>query len=192
MTNALSIPAPKTLLLVGSSIMQGWDRPQAIAPHWQVVNRAIGGTTTSYWVQNFASVLAEVRPNAVMAYVGSNDIAQGGTADSIGYGALKIRTILWEFSPSVPFAYVAIIKAPSRVGKFDQIQAANAAVRAVLRPGDLWLESDPVFLDPGGKPIASLYVEDMLHLKPLAYQLLTASVVPALHAFLDNFKANPS
>lgn len=173
----------RTLLLVGSSIMEGWQDPGSIAPDWKVVNRAVGGTTTSYWVEHLAEVLEAGRPDAVFAYVGSNDIASGVSVKVIGEGIRVIRSILRDRLPSVRFAYCSIIKAPQRLGRFHEIAAANAAARAALLPGDLWLDSDPVFLDRGA-PVARYYVEDGLHLNAGAYRALTASIRPDMERWL--------
>ena len=171
------------LLLTGSSIMELWSEPETLAPDWRVVNRAVGGTTVSYWVEHLAGVLADERPEAVLAYVGSNDIGSGAVAETVIGGVRQCLEIVRAYSPSLPFGYLAIIKAPARLSRFDDIASANAGIRALLSPSDLWLESDPVFLS-GGKPVARFFADDDLHLNADAYKALTASIRPGLGAWL--------
>ena len=179
-----------TLLLFGSSIMEQWHRAQALAPGWRVVNRAIGGTTTSDWIDHLDAVLRDEKPDAAFAYVGSNDLARGGTAASIAQGVRRCRDRLHARCPAAPLAYLAIIKAPQRRGRFDDIAAANHAAREQLKPHDLWLESDPVML-ADHSPIHAYYLDDGLHLRPEAYLALTAHLAPQLHTWLPQTHAPP-
>ena len=179
------------LLLIGSSIMEVWHNFSSLMPGWQVVNRAIGGTTTTYWVERLAAILAEEQPDAVFCYVGSNDVATGASTDDVGEGFRRIREILTAYDSSIPFACLAIIKAPQRVGRFDEIAAANETERKALQPGDLWIDSDPFFLTADDAPIARHYVEDGLHLTTDAYLELTQHVAPDLRDWLKNFEPAP-
>ena len=179
------------LLLIGSSIMEVWHNFSSLMPGWQVVNRAIGGTTTTYWVERLAAILAEEQPDAVFCYVGSNDVATGASTDDVGEGFRRIREILTAYDSSIPFACLAIIKAPQRVGRFDEIAAANETERKALQPGDLWIDSDPFFLTADDAPIARHYVEDGLHLTTDAYLELTRHISPDLRDWLKNFEPAP-
>lgn len=173
------------LLLLGSSIMEQWHKPETIFWGYTVVNRAVGGTTTTYWTHHVKEVLAEEHPDAVFAYVGSNDLVQPLPPKDIAKGVKRIRELISTYSKKLPFAYLAIIKAPQRLGRFHEIQATNHAIGEVLLPEDLWLESDPVFLNANGEPKHHLYVEDGLHLNPEAYRLLTRYLAPEIVSWLD-------
>ena len=163
--------------------MNQWYEPTSLAPNWRVVNRSVSGTTTAYWNEHLAAVLAEERPDAVLAYVGSNDFAEGLPAEAIQSGVRRCRELLHEQFPAAPFGYLAIIKAPQRLGRFEGISTVNAAVRATLAPSDLWLETDPVFL-ADGQPVAACYIEDGLHLNAEAYRAFTAALRPSLDLWL--------
>lgn len=191
----------KKLLLAGSSIMEQWHQPASLAPDWEVVNRAIGGTTTSDWIRIFRKVLDEEKPKAVLMYVGSNDFGNGVPPAQIGAGVGMIRNILRLYAPEVPMAYLAIIKAPVRAEGFAGIQEANELAKGRLRlepvghgdpllptlpssePLDLWIESDPFFLEEG-RPVQRYFTEDGLHLTLEAYRGLTAAIQPQLGAWL--------
>ena len=185
------IPSEPKLLLIGSSIMEVWHNFSSLMPGWHVVNRAIGGTTTTYWVERLAAILAEEQPDAVFCYVGSNDVATGASTDDVGEGFRRIREILTAYDSNIPFACLAIIKAPQRLGRFDEIAAANAMERKALQPGDLWIDSDPFFLTADDAPIARHYVEDGLHLTTDAYLELTRHVATDLRDWLKNFEPAP-
>ena len=178
---------PRTLLLIGSSIMEHWFNPAALAPSpaWRVVNRAIGGTTTAYWAEHLPAVLAAENPDAVLAYVGSNDFAQAIPAATIAQNLRICRDYVRIQNKNTLFGYLGIIKAPQRLGKFPGITVANAAARAVLDPSDFWFETDPVFLHPDGAPVTAHYVEDGLHLTPAAYEAFTAALNPSLRPWLN-------
>jgi arylsulfatase A-like enzyme/lysophospholipase L1-like esterase len=168
---------PQTLLLIGSSIMEQWGQPDALAPELRVVNRAIGGTITSDWIDRIGPLLREIEPDFVLCYVGSNDVGNRRNPDDILRDLLRVR----EQIPC-PFGYISIIKCPQRDGRHGEIADVCSAIRSALPPEDLWIDSDPVFL-PQGNPVPHYYVEDQLHLTPAAYAALLAHAQPQVRAW---------
>ncbi|MCC5849741.1 MAG: AMP-binding protein [Verrucomicrobia bacterium] len=162
----------KTLLLIGSSIMEQWGRPDELAPGFRVINHAVGGSITTDWIPRIGPLLQEVDPDFVLCYVGSNDVGREREQKEIVRDLLKVR----EQIPC-PFGYFSIIKCPQRNERHCEITKVCAAIRAALPPEDLWIDTDPVFL-PGGCPVPEYYVEDQLHLTPAAYAALRAHAQP--------------
>lgn len=162
----------KTLLLIGSSIMEQWGQPHKLAPELRVVNRAVGGTVTTDWINLIGPVLREVEPDFVLGYVGSNDVGRNRAQEDIVNDLLKVREQI-----GCPFGYISIIKCPQRDGRHHEIANLCTAIRHALPADDLWIDSDPVFL-PQGRTMPNYYVEDHLHLTPAAYAALLAHIRP--------------
>jgi lysophospholipase L1-like esterase len=174
-----------TALLVGSSIMEQWADAAALLPGARVVNRAIGGTITAYWVATLAGVLAQEQPDVVCMYCGSNDLNQEVPAAEIIANHTRCRALVTAHNATAPCAYFSIIKAPQKFGKWDLIDAINATVRVQAPPGDTYLELNDV-LCPGNQPVAAFFTEDGVHMPPPAYAALNA----AFHATLTAWRAH--
>ncbi|MCX7003816.1 MAG: GDSL-type esterase/lipase family protein, partial [bacterium] len=148
----------RRVLLVGSSIMEQWSATAALLPGAHVVNRAVGGTLTTYWVEHLVIVLVEEQPDAVGIYCGSNDLNQDVSAAGIIANLARCRAIIAQHAAALPCAYFSIIKAPQKLGRWDVIDAINAAVRAQQPAGDLYLELNEV-LCPANQPVAPFFID---------------------------------
>ena len=73
----------KTVLLIGSSIFEQWNNIKDLVPGYSVKNCAIGGTTTSYWLEHLADVLTAESTDVVLLYCGSNDVNHGVPEENI-------------------------------------------------------------------------------------------------------------
>lgn len=173
----------QTIVLAGSSIFQAWTHAQDIAPGHRVVNRAVGGTTTQYWKDRLAAVMAAESPDAVLFYCGSNDLNQNISEGAIVENVVQCRAVVRRQSPTCLFAYFGIIKAPQKNGKWDLIERLNRAIRSALPPRDLYVETNEVFF-PEGRPVSRLFAEDGLHLTDEAYDLMSVNARPILAAWM--------
>ncbi len=168
-----------TVLIVGSSIFEQWACVQNAVPGCRVVNRAIGGTVTAFWAEHLAAVLTEVPPDFVLFYCGSNDLNAEVPDEDIVANVLACRATLKALAPGAKLAYFGIIKAPQKLGKWEQIEQINAQIAQGLLEGDLFVESNAVFF-PDNAPTAHFFIEDGLHLNDDAYAALSEYAQPLL------------
>ena len=173
-----------TVLVVGSSIFEQWARVADALPGCRVVHRAVGGTTTAYWVENLESVLAEFPPDFALLYAGSNDLNAEVSDESIVRNVGAARATLQNLAPDARLAYFGIIKAPQKTGKWDRIDRINAQIAHALLPGDLYVESNDVFF-PDDRPLEKFFVEDGLHLTDDAYAALLSYSQPILAEWMS-------
>jgi len=174
----------KSILMAGSSIFELWTTAAELAPGFQVCNRAVGGTHTSYWTEHIREVLAADSPVAVLFYCGSNDLNFDVPPAMILENVRQVRAAVRETLPAAGFAYFGIIKAPQKAGKWELIDRLNADVRAGLPEGDLYVDTNRVFFREG-KPVVSCFLEDGLHLTAEGYQALTSFARPLVRTWLD-------
>lgn len=161
----------------------GWNHAAEVAPADTIVNCAVGGTVTSYWVENLNGVLAGVQPDVVLMYCGSNDLNGAITEAAIADNLALSRALVSHHSAMTRYAWFSIIKAPQKEGKWDLIDRLNAAVRARLLPEDLYIETNALYFQDG-QPVSRLFQEDRLHLTGEAYDLLAAYARPLIAAWL--------
>ena len=169
----------KTILLVGSSIFEQWSNMKDFALGYTVKNRAIGGTTTSYWTEHLADVLTAESPNAVLFYCGSNDINNGVLEENIIANVSQCYKIVHDLSPATVFAYFSIIKAPQKSGKWELIDRLSSSIRIGFPVDDLYVETNDVFF--GDRlPVDRFFVDGGLHLTSEAYATLSAYARPLI------------
>ncbi len=173
------------VVLVGSSIFQQWSNAAEVFPGHEVVNRAIGGTTTGLGLVLLPSDLEEARPDALCVYCGSNDLNAGVGEEEIVGNSLQLRQIVRAYREDVPLAFFAIIKAPQKLEKWDLIERINVRVRLGLLEGDRYVETNGVFF-AAGRVRAELFVEDQLHLTDAAYELMVEATQPVLEGWLED------
>ena len=142
-------------VLVGSSIFEQWHTASEAFPEHTVVNRAVSGTTTGYWLTHLPAVLNEEMPDAVCLYCGSNDLNQDVPRAEIVENITKCSAILQDHPSCPQFAYFSIMKAPQKKGKWDLIDNINATVRSRLPAGDVFVDLNKIFF-VDGRPVDSL------------------------------------
>jgi lysophospholipase L1-like esterase len=173
------------VLVVGSSIFEQWERVADVMPDCTVKNRAVGGTTTDYWVAHLLGVLREETPAIVLLYCGSNDLnnlESNVAEETIVANVIACRAILSQEIPSAHLVYFGIIKAPQKLGKWAMIDRINAQIADNLPVGDLYIESNAVFFDRD-QPVAHYFIEDGLHHNAEAYAALCEYAQPLLAAW---------
>ncbi len=180
----LGISKVKSILLVGSSIFEQWSNAQSAAPNDNVINKAVGGTVTSYWLEHLNAELELEKPDVVCFYCGSNDFNHDIPTEEIVANTFACRQLILDFSEVTKFAYFSIMKAPQKLSKWMLINKVNTAIRDGLQAEDLYLEWNNVIF--GDKPaIKDYFVEDGLHLTDSAYKDLSAYVRPIMTQWMN-------
>lgn len=156
-----------------------WRDAATVAPNCSVINKAISGTITSYWIENLADALADTLPDRVLFYCGSNDINGSVTEEQIAKNISHCFNIIHDLLPNISAAYFSIIKAPQKDGKWELINRLNDTVKASLPVGDLYVETNDVFFD-GNKPVDKFFIDDGLHLTDNAYMSLSDYARPLI------------
>lgn len=174
----------QSILLVGSSIFKAWTQAIDSFPNYKIVNRAVDGTTTSYWVETMHDVLVADSPDVILYYCGSNDLNCEIPEETILTNVRECRMIISNYSHSIKFAYFSIIKAPQKVGKWNVIDELNKNIMSSLYSDDMHVDSNAVFFH-GGNPVKKWFIEDGLHLTSEAYDQLSRYAVPLIDKWLN-------
>lgn len=177
------------ILLTGSSIFEQWESAAQAAPGHEVVNRAVGGTTTGDWIETLADVLEHEKPDMLWMYCGSNDLCGEPIPDSVADNVITCRRIACGHNPKMRFAYFSIIKAPQKKGLWERIDNINSDIRSRLLPEDLFVDLNKLFF-VDGTPVRELFVEDELHLTAASYDAMVKLTGPLMQKWL-NRKGSP-
>ena len=175
-------PQKGGIVFVGSSSIRMWSSLAQDFPGRNVINRGFGGSQIADSVRYAHRVVTKYEPKMVVFYAGTNDIADGKSAETVfkDYQAFvkEVRTDL----PRVKIAFISISPAPSRKSKWDEMFKANALIRDYSRHhrGLTYIDIVPLMLDHGN-PRPELFRDDQLHMNRKGYELWVKEVGRYLH-----------
>lgn len=189
----------KRIVLLGDSRMQQWTN----WPHrdgWELINRGIGGQTTTQILGRVVQDATELKPDIVVLQMGINDLKAIGLfpqhakalTQSCHDNLMRMarhcqasgaQVVLLTIFPSGPVEWARrVIWSP----EIDQaVREVNQQLLKIQEPGIHAFDGSEI-LAPGGNPVSSYY-EDTLHLSPKGYAALNAS----LTTLLDSLTASP-
>jgi len=143
-----------------------------------VVNAGFGGSTLAACVHYFERLVVPLKPRSIVFYAGDNDLGDGQRPDAVLASLAALHSKVQDRLGATPFAFVAIKPSPSRWEIIDRITAVNEGARRILadRPQSFFVDVSTPMLQNDGRPRASLFSEDGLHLSPAGYALWTQVV----------------
>jgi len=164
----------------GSSSIRMWDSLATDLDCDTVVNRGFGGSTLEACSYFFPRLIAPLRPRSLVLYAGDNDLGDGRLPEQV-FGFFRGFVAKFDaLLPGRPFAFISIKPSPARSGILDRIRKANDLVRGEIekRRDSYFIDVYPAMLQPDGKPRASLFLEDGLHLSAAGYRVWTQQIWP--------------
>jgi len=182
----LPSPAPRGVLLVGSSIFKRWTNAVTDLAPLPVTNRAFGGSQTSHQLMFFEQVVPPCLPQLIVWYCGSNDIK--GKKDP---ASVLERTEEWldkvkKLDPSIQVLLVSIHRCPQKRkdGQIEGVDAINRGYQELSkkREGVFYVDVNPALENAKGESREDLYVADGLHLNIEGYQQMVTLLKPAIEA----------
>ena len=151
---------------------------------FHALNRGFGGSTIPEVDHYLERICFPYRPQRVVFYVGTNDIAEGHSPDQVLEDFEKLMVHLRRQLPNVRVAYLSMAMPPSRTQFEGQYAEANARLRQLCedQPNLDYVDVSQLLLDEKGRPRESFYREDRLHMKPTGYAIW----IPVLRRYLED------
>ena len=176
-------PAKGEILFIGSSSIRMWNTTKDF-PEYTVINRGFGGSQTADSVEFAHRIAIPYAPRLVVLYAGDNDIAAGKSPEQVAKDAQAFFETIHAALPKTRIAYVAIKPSIMRWGMVDTMREANELIRTHTETQPLlqYVDIDTPMLGDDGKPRASLFIQDGLHLSREGYDLWNAIIRPYLAA----------
>ncbi len=180
--DATKPPQKGGIVFVGSSSIRLWKTLEQDFPSRNVINRGFGGSQIIDNIRFAHRIVTPYEPRMVVFFAGTNDIADGRSAETVlaHYKAFvgKVR----EKLPETKIAYIAITPAPSRWDKVKTIRRANELIEAYCQtqPNLTFIDTASHMVDETGGPRPDLFVDDRLHLNEKGYEIWRQVIGPIL------------
>ncbi|MFW2831148.1 GDSL-type esterase/lipase family protein [Sphingomonas sp. ID0503] len=165
---------PGRTLFVGSSSIRLWDTDTSF-PSRRAINRGFGGATTPDVLHFYPEVVKRYHADAVIVYVGENDIAAGTAPDQVAQDVLTLLGKIREDNPKARIVYLSMKPSPSRFELWPQMAAANNMIRAKATDFD-FLDVGSALVGANGRPDPQYYSRDGLHMNQAGYKKWTTIV----------------
>jgi lysophospholipase L1-like esterase len=175
-------PPPKNaIVFTGSSSIALWKELAQAFPEFPVINRGFGGSTTpdvNFFVDR---IVVSYRPQIVVLYSGSNDIAAKRTPEQV---LADFQTFVKKVHASLSEAkvlYVSIHTPPGRVKLVETNRRTNKLIaeECTKTPKLTFVDIHDLMLTKDGQPNLDLY-RDSLHPNAKGYELWKARLTPLL------------
>ncbi len=179
------------LVFLGDSITQGWgDRMDDQFAGVKVANRGISGDTTRGVLIRLTEDVLALKPIGVVLLIGTNDLEEGATPETIASNVGLILDALRAHDPHLPVVLCDVF--PSSASKrrpAEQIKKINQLCAAVAkgRPQVTRLQTWAQFADANGDAKEAEF-PDLLHPNAIGYTKWAAGLRPVLATlgYLEN------
>lgn len=177
-------PEKNQILFVGSSSFTKWTDVQAYFPNYKIINRGFGGSSLPDVIRYANDIIYPYQPRQVVIYCGDNDFAVSDTvtADMVIYRVKTLFGMIRTVLPNATIDYIAIKYSPSRQQLWTKIEKANKGIATFFKK-----QTNAGFIDivtpmkKGKEQVdPSLFIEDMLHMKPAGYKIWQKAIEPYL------------
>lgn len=175
------------IVFLGDSITQGWGADMGDSfPDIKVANRGISGDTTRGMLLRLDGDVIAVEPRAVVMLMGTNDLEERDSAESIAANVAAIVRSLAAHDPKLPILLCKVF--PSSASKrraAADIRRINELCSAAVEghPQVTVLDTWSIFANAEGDAEQAEF-PDLLHPNKLGYAKWAAALRPALHAAL--------
>jgi len=171
------------VVFLGDSITQGWGGGLGAAfPGVKVANRGISGDTTRGVLIRLDEDVLALDPAAVILLIGTNDLEEGASPETITANLALILAALEGHDPGLPIVLCEVFPSSAeRKRPAEQIQALNTGYRALVKgdPRILLLDTWTLFADEAGDAPAGEF-PDLLHPNEVGYAKWAAALRPIL------------
>jgi lysophospholipase L1-like esterase len=169
------------VVFLGDSITQEWGGGLGAAfPGMQVANRGISGDTTRGVLIRLQEDVLALAPTAVVLLIGTNDIEEGATPETIVGNLKLILAAMKQHDARLPVILCQVFPSSEKMRRpADKIKAVNALYLAAVKkdPQVIPLDTWTLFADASGNAPAAEF-PDLLHLNEAGYAKWSAALRP--------------
>jgi lysophospholipase L1-like esterase len=183
--DSIQMPAPNSILFVGSSSFNYWKDISNYFPGYPIINRGFGGSSLTDIIYFNEETILKYKPKQIYIYCGENDIAASDTiTPEIVFERFKtlytiIRTHLGN---KVPVMYVSIKPSVARWTMEERFVAANTLIRNFINKQKYtqFLDVHTAMLDSNGQVFKDIFIADKLHMNAKGYAIWQKIIAPTL------------
>lgn len=196
-------PSPQGgVLFIGSSSIRLWKTLHEDFPQYDVIQRGFGGSTFADANLFIDKIVTPYRPQAIVVFEGTNDIASGKSAEQVFKDYKRFVKLIrqGESGQSKPadILFIGITPTESRWAHWPEMRKLNRMVLDYTQqhPATHYIDTPTPFLatatEPNGPPSRDLFRKDLLHLSPAGYALWTRVITPQIEAVCPPTQAKVS
>ena len=180
-----AVRPPKTngTVFVGSSSIRMWKEAEKKFKKYNVINRGFGGSQASDANYYFDQLVKKYEPAKIVYYEGDNDLAAGKSPETVLEDFQEFVSKVENELPETKVGFLSIKPSPSRWHLLEQLQKANALIKAYCNEKEnlTYIDVYTPMLGNNGRPIPSLFLKDSLHMTPKGYLIWNKQVDPFLN-----------
>ena len=169
------------VVFFGDSITQGWGSLAKDFPNLKVANRGISGDTTRGLLTRIQGDVLDVHPRAVSMLIGTNDLDQGGSPETILENMKAIIAALHKADPKMPVVLNKVMpRGPKKERNFaGLIPKLNGLYEAAFKDDPLVTFNDTFALfDNGEASVKQDEFPDLLHPNGVGYAKWAGTLQP--------------
>ncbi len=176
-------PAAGGIVFIGSSCIRMWDTLAKDFPGRNEINRGFGGSEVRDSTYYADRILVPYAPCKVFLYAGDNDLNGGRSPTQVRDDVVAFVDRVHRDLPTTRVEIIAIKPSPSRATLLPAVKEANSLIQQALvsEPRAGFIDIYTPMLGKDGQPKASLFREDMLHMKPEGYAIWTKVLAPKVN-----------
>ena len=188
-------PKPR-VLAIGSSIINRWNTISRDLGT-PILNSSIEASTMAQWLPNASEnywnnrIVPKQNSPAVLVYLGSNDISNGVSADTLYNNSSLFLNELLNLSPDLKIIYLSVIRSPAKLaeGKISVVNNFNNQIQSWITGQQTrmyYADINTFLVDAGGNPLTTgLFQADNNHLTSSGYVQVTQALNPLFQSVLN-------
>ncbi len=171
------------VVFFGDSITQGWgDNIAGSFGDLKVANRGIGGDTTRGMLVRLAEDVLALDPHGVVMLMGTNDLEEGATPETIAGNVKLILDELKRHDPQMPVVLCAVFPSSTEKNRpAEKIRELNRLLGEVAKgdPRVTFVDTWTLFANADGDAKIEEF-PDLLHPNAIGYRKWAAALRPIL------------
>lgn len=184
-SDSINMPAPGSILFVGSSSFTNWKDVKAYFPGFPIINRGFGGSSLPDVIYYAEQTILKYKPKQIYIYCGENDLAGNNavTADTVLKRFKQLFSIIRKnLSKKTEVVFVSIKPSVSRWKLEDKFVEANEKIKKYIESKShaSFVNVHTAMLKPDGEVMTDIFIKDNLHMNAKGYAIWQGIIAPTL------------
>jgi len=173
--DSIEMPAPHSILFVGSSSFTKWTDVQDYFPGYPILNRGFGGSSLPDVIRYADEIIIPYNPKQIIIYCGENDIAGSDTitAQTVLQRFQQLFLLIRNKLPKVPIAFVSLKPSVSRWKMEQRFVETNKLIKQFLSKqlNTKFINVHNAMLNADGSVMTDIFIADNLHMNAKGYKI---------------------
>lgn len=181
-------------VFVGSSTFTRWQSLEKDLSDLHPINRGFGGSTIPEINHYETRLIAPLKPSKIVFYAGTNDIADGHSAEQVCNDFKQFVNATHHDAPNADIYFISMSVAPSRLPMQTQFDQGNVLISDYTKtdPKLHFIDVRPVMRDEKNQLKAAYFGPDQLHMTTEGYNAWIPVIRNALSKNPKTPAASPS